>query len=112
MKGFTIAITTVIALILIVMVLVAIAGFFLLGLQMSPLEARKIFSSGCVVYCSQISDESLATGEKVEMVAVQFAENLKDSPFIKACNFLYPETNEYPYLCWNRDCCTFMVLAP
>jgi hypothetical protein len=38
---------------------------------------------------------------------VRFAEGIQDSLFIRACNFLYPDTVGYPYLCWNRDCCHF-----
>lgn len=110
MKG--IAMTTVIVAILGVLVLAVISGVFLLGLQLSPLDARKTFSEGCLTYCTQISDRADASGERIEVVAVQLAEELRGSLFIQACNFLYPDTTGYPYLCWNRDCCKFNVPRP
>ena len=103
---------TLIALILGALVLAVISGIFLLGLQLSPIEARKTFSEGCLIYCKQISDRADSSGERIEVVAVQFAQELEGSLFIRACNFLYPDTTGYPYLCWNRDCCKFNVPRP
>ena len=110
MKG--IAVTTIVALVLIVLVLTTMSVIFLMGLQMSPLEARKTFAAGCVNYCSQIQNTAQATGERLEIVAVRLGENLKGSQFINSCNVLFPETKNYPYLCWNRNCCSFTVPLP
>jgi len=110
MKG--IAVSVVIALVLSVLAIAIIASIFLLGVQLSPLEARKTFSEGCITYCRQISDQSQATGERIELTAVRFANSIKDSLFIRACNFLYSDTVGYPYLCWNRDCCQFNLPPP
>ena len=110
MKG--IAIKVVITMILAVLAIAVIASIFLLGVQLSPLEARGIFSQGCVNYCQQINEQSQSTGERIELVAVRFANGISDSLFIRSCNFLYPDTIGYPYLCWNRDCCQFTLPPP
>jgi hypothetical protein len=110
MKG--IAISVVIAMILAILAIAIIASIFLLGVQLSPLEAHKIFSHGCIAYCKQINDQSQSTGERIELTAMRFANNISDSLFIRACYFLYPDTAGYPYLCWNRDCCQFNLPLP
>jgi len=110
MKG--IAVKVVIALIIAVLAITVISSIFLLGLQLSPLEARRIFSGGCLTYCREISDRAVAEGKDITSTAVAFGEELRDSLFIRACNFLYPDTTGYPYLCWNRNCCTFNVPPP
>ena len=112
MKGISLPIKTVVALILAALALAVIASVFLLGVQLSPAQAQKIFSEGCVSYCAEISSRASASGERLEIVAVRMGEELKGSLFIAACNFLYPDTTGYPYLCWNRNCCRFSLPPP
>ena len=110
MKG--IAVSVVIALIVAVLAIAVLASIFLLGIQLSPLDARRIFSEGCAQYCTDISDQAAATSQPIGIAAVDKGNSLEGSTFIRACNFLYPETTGYPYLCWLHDCCNFELRPP
>lgn len=112
MIGISLPIRTLIALVLAVLVLAVLTSIFLLGLRMSPLDAQRVFAAGCVLHCKEISDQATATGQPLGIAAVERGNALQGSPFIAACNFLYPETTGYPYLCWLRDCCRFELPPP
>ena len=110
MKG--IAIKVVIVLVLGVLALAVLASIFLIGLQLSPLDARRIFTEGCALHCLEISEQSATTGQPIGIAAVEKGRELQGSTFIRACNFLYPDTTGYPYLCWLHDCCKFELPPP
>ncbi|MEM7817290.1 MAG: hypothetical protein QXL81_00520 [Candidatus Aenigmatarchaeota archaeon] len=110
MKGL--AVRMLAALMLAALALAVLASVFLLGMRLSPAEAQRIFAEGCVAYCAEIAGRASESGERIELVAVRLGEELQGSLFIQACNFLYPDTVGYPYLCWNRNCCRFSVPPP
>ena len=103
-------VATVALLILVTLVLAIVISVFLIGIQASPLEARRTFSEGCLTYCSQIEQEAQDTGDQVAIVAVRKADELRETSFIQACNRLFPGTQGFPWLCWNRgSCCNFQL---
>jgi len=110
MKG--IALTVVVALVIAALALAVIASVFLLGIQLSPIDARRIFTEGCFQHCQEITDRSAATGQPIGISAVEKGHELENSAFVRACNFLYPDTTGYPYLCWLHDCCRFELPPP
>lgn len=105
------SVSSIIIVVIAVIVLVVIASFFLSGSDQN-LDETKIFAQGCALYCNDIEREAESSNEALELVAVRRASELQDSDFIRACNKLYPETESYPYLCWNRGCCFFDLPPP
>ncbi|GEM_PF-2168211 len=99
-------------LVVVALLLVTVVSFFLLGIRLSPLDARKVFSEGCVTFCREIQQESIATGRRIDAIAIEKAEGLVNSDFARACKQLYPDTGQYTYLCWNRNCCNFQLPPP
>lgn len=98
------------ALILTTLGIAILISFFLLGIQLSPVEATRTFTEGCLTYCREIESEAVSTGEQLAIIAVRKAEQLKTSPFIQACERLYPDTAGFAWQCWNRPgCCTFQL---
>jgi hypothetical protein len=103
---------SIVLLILVAVVLSTVAAFFLLGIQLSPLDSRRVFSEGCISFCREIEAEALATGRRIDSIAIEKAESLAGSDFERACSQLYPDTRGYTYLCWNRNCCQFELPPP
>ncbi|MBI2584044.1 MAG: hypothetical protein HYW25_05225 [Candidatus Aenigmarchaeota archaeon] len=104
-------INSIIAILIAVVIVTVFMAFFLGGTQ-QPIDERRIFAEGCISYCDDIKREASETQEPLEIVAVRKIQELEGSDFLKACSILYPETKDYPYLCWNRGCCLFQLRPP
>ncbi|MBI5331989.1 MAG: hypothetical protein HZB65_00285 [Candidatus Aenigmarchaeota archaeon] len=88
---------------LIIVILAAIAIFFVNMLYTTAeAESRSIFSQGCLKYCKEINQQN-----KTAEAAVSIAEALEGTDFIKACKSLYDV--KYNWQCWNRNCCEFSI---
>ena len=103
---------TIILLVIVAIVLVIVAGFFLLGIQLSPLDANRVFSEGCVTFCAEIQAEARSSGRRIDSIAIEKANQLEGSDFARACGQLNPDAASYTYLCWNRNCCNFELPPP
>lgn len=112
MKGISLPIRTMIAVIIGIIMLVMLINVFMLGVQLSPLEAQRIFSEGCARYCGEITETSSSTGQPVGIAAIDKAHALEGTTFVRACNTLYPDTRGYTYLCWLKSCCSFDLPKP
>ena len=94
------------------LVLAIILAFFLLGIQLSPIEATSTFTEGCITHCNEIQETARESGRSLAVIAVERAEELRGSRFIRACEILHPDTTGLPWQCWNRGCCQFELPPP
>ncbi len=108
----SISIKTLITFLIGILILAFLIIFFLLGIQLSPSDAHRIFAQGCVMHCSDIQTQAIKEGKLIGIVAVMRAEELKGSTFMRACNFLHPDTIGRDYLCWAKGCCEFSLPPP
>lgn len=94
------------------LVLGVVVAYFITGVQMSTVEAQRVFAEGCLKYCQEIKDLAGTAGIPIDVAAVRKADALSNDAFVRACGVLHPDTINYPYLCWNRGCCGFSLPEP
>lgn len=109
MKAIALPFKALAILVLAAIVLSLLTWFLMAGLRMPALEAVDVFERGCLSYCAEIEAEAKVTGD-VAGAAIRKAYALEGTAFIRACKELYPDV-EFPYECWNRDCCK-LTLPP
>ena len=87
-------------------VLVAMLYFLNFFSTTSDINARNVFTEGCLRYCEEISKNADPITE-----AINKSEALEGAPFIAACKLLYTDV-KYNWQCWNRECCKFTTYNP